>query len=987
MGKKRHNTTEQEQRYRDFVFGFTDLIWEVDRNGLYTYVAGDTEKVLGYSAEELLGKSPFDFMDSDEAGRVRDVFLSIVKERAPIVDLLNRNIHKSGKRVSLLTNGKPFFDADGEMIGYYGVDKDITKQRDAEERVLRQQKEFETIFNTTTDGLAIIDFNGYFLEFNDAYVTLSGYSREELYQKSCIDLSIPEDVERTKEVFAEVKRKGSVNNFDKSCYRKDGSIVTIDTSIALMPDRQRLLLSAKDITAHKTLEKELTAAKEQAEALAKEQALLLSLFDKGDSVLFKWRNDPTWSIPYVSSNVSNLLGYTVEDFTSGAVPYDTCIHPDDSERVTAEVMDAIRESVDFFKHRPYRLVTKSRTIKWVLDQTVTVKNADGEIAYFVGYLTDLSEQKAAEAQLRVAKEEAERATRAKSDFLTNMSHEIRTPLNGIIGLTSLALKEPLSDKQRHYLEKSQRSSKALLNIINDILDYSRIETGQLSLNMEPLCLQEMMEDIKGLFEHRASQQGIVFSVTSPESIWLQGDAMRLSQILTHLVGNALKFTHKGSVTVSSETLDEDAEHITLNFRIKDSGIGIAEEKIEHLFDAFTQADTSETREYGGTGLGLAICRQLASLMGGEIRVSSEVGEGSEFVYTQRFEKAASPLPDICSKPKEDIGTPKTGGTGRVLVVDDSKVNQLVVLGFLEDIGVTADVAANGKEAVEQVEAKAYDLVLMDLHMPLMDGFEAGRIIHAARPELPIVALSAASMPKDIERTGAAGMCAHLAKPIDEEAFKALMHRLLPAVTINETPRDTAPVETSGVTYYGIDMEALGERMKHNAKRIKMMVESFYEHFSDPQTRRQFDQVGSDDFNAVVHALKGASGNMMMTKLFSLAKQIHESGDLSAKRAMAPLMLEELDQVLTQLGKQLSEEALPQQEQSFTREERLAHIAAIQKQLDDNRLISIDDMGRLEGMLRNAVDEALLKTVMQQLRGFEYDKARDLLRQISKALSA
>lgn len=832
--------SEYEKRYRDFVFGFTDFIWEVDPEGVFTYIAGETEQVLGYTAEEMLGKTPFEFMAPEEAKRVGDIFEGIREARAPIVDLPNTNINKSGGKVCLLTNGKPFYDEAGEFAGYYGIDKDITKQRHAEEELRRQKEEFETIFQTAKDGLAIIDFEGNFLAFNDAYITISGYPREELLQKSCIELSIPEDVERTKEVFEEVKRKGSVNNFVKSCYRKGGDIVTIDTSIAMMPDGQRLLLSAKDITAHKQLERELMAARDAAE----------------------------------------------------------------------------------------------------------------------------------------------QATRAKSDFLASMSHEIRTPLNGIIGLTNLALKEPLSEKQRHYLEKSQQSSKALLRVINDILDYSRIETGKLSLTLKPFRVQEVMEEVNTLFEHQAAQQGIAFSVHCPKALTLTGDAMRLTQLLSNLLGNALKFTSEGTVSLSAELLEEDAHRATLQFSVRDSGIGIDETLQQKLFGAFVQADSSITRKYGGTGLGLAICKQLATLMGGELRVKSEKGTGSEFLFTATFDKG-----DVLPLEKQDEpASSDAAPRGRILLVEDSRVNQIVVLGILETLGIESDVAENGREAVEQVEKQAYNLVLMDLHMPVMDGFEAGRRIHAAHPELPIVALSAAMMPKDLERTAAAGMCAHLPKPIDEDAFVELLRELLPAESLPEKlpqePAGPTPGQNAAPDYYGIDMEALGSRMRYNDQRIRMMLESFCEHFGDPKLRRQFDEIGSKEFKAAVHALKGASGNMSMPRLFELAKGVHDSDDPQEQRQLTPLLLQELDTVVAQLHSGLQHDNTARHaDESITPEARMQHITAIEKQLSQNRLVSPEDMAKLETMLSGKSDNDLLKELMRQLRMFAYDEAGDLLRRI------
>ncbi|MBI3510682.1 MAG: PAS domain S-box protein [Bacteroidetes bacterium] len=842
--KKRSKTLlkESEEIFRLFSGSISDYaIFMIDHSGYVKSWNEGTKRICGYTEEEIVGKhiSVFYTPEMVAAGEPKKNLDSAYE---------NGNFTCEGWR--LRKDGSLFwadiiytslFDDNGNLKGYAKIVRDNTNRKITENKLVQSMAQLASAQQLAHIGSWEWTFADNAIDWSEEMYRIYGLEQKngEISYEKIFSMMHPEDKQRISRIIVEARKNHKPFSFQHRIIRPDNSLRTLSAKGEVIVNESgeaiKVVGTDQDIT-----------ERFQEEEMEK---LVMAATKSNNSVLI---TDSNGNIEWVNEGFTKLTGYTLEEIrnTHGELlrkGSDTGLTGNSEffENLITNKKPVVYESKNY---------TKTGNEYWVITTLTPVIGKDGKLERIIAIDSDITERKRIEEDLILAnriaehslkkgnkalnelikaKKDLEESMQVKEQFLAKMSHEIRTPMNAIVGLTDILLDGNVSEDQKECLEAIQLSSDNLLSIINDILDFSKLKSGTVSVELIPFKMQEVIDGVLLTLRISASRKGIALSYSPgkdriPE--FVKGDPLRLRQILLNLVSNSVKFTESGRVDISIGITAEDAENYKLTFIVKDTGIGIPQDRLATIFESFTQASNETSRKYGGTGLGLTIVKQLTELLDGTIEVESRIGYGSTFRITLPFRKCESDL--VPAQIETHSGVKEKFENLNVILAEDNEMNQMLASKVFEQWGLHLDIACNGKEVIEKMNAKDYDIVLMDIQMPEMDGYEATQFIRGKMPlpksEVPIIAMTAHALVGEAEKCLALGMDDYISKPFSRKTLHEKISALLRKKKANchcepEKPNIENPLSTSETN---IDLTYLEQIAEGNHEFVKKMLETF-----------------------------------------------------------------------------------------------------------------------------------------------------------------
>jgi PAS domain S-box-containing protein len=894
-------TVRHESQYaRSLIEASMDPLVTINTEGKITDMNEATANITGVAREKLTGTDFFDYFT--EPQKAREVYQEVFA-KGSVADSPLTLRHKNGKLTDVLFNGSVYKDDKGNVLGVVIVARDVTAQKLLSKYSL-------SLIEASRDPLVTISTEGKITDMNQATVNITGITREKLTGTDFFNYFT--EPQKAREVYQEVFAKESVADSPLTLRHKNGKLTDVLLNGSVYKDDRGNVLGvvivARDVTAQKLLSK-----------------YSLSLIEASLDPLVTINTEG--KITDMNHATVNITGVAREKLT-GTDFFDYFTEPQKAREVYQEVF-AKGSVADY----PLTLRHKEGKLTDVRFNGSVYKDDRGNVLGVVIVARDVTEQKRIATELTEAKIFAEQATliaeeakskaesatriaedavKAKQQFLSNMSHEIRTPMNAIIGFTKVVLRTDLTAKQNEYLQAIKMSGDALIVLINDILDLAKVDAGKMTFVMTPFKMASSISSMLHLFETKIQEKNLElvteYDAAIPEV--LVGDPVRLHQIILNLVSNAVKFTSIGNITVSVKLIDQDDERVTIRFSIKDTGIGISVSKIDKIFENFQQASSATSRLYGGTGLGLAIVKQLVEPQGGTISVKSKIDEGSTFSFTLTFLKTNNQATNGAEIVELDNHIKNI----KILVVEDIALNQLLMRTLLEDSGFECEIASNGKVAIEKMKTNTYDLILMDLQMPEMNGFEATEYIRKTlNSAIPIIALTADVTTVDLDKCKAVGMNDYIAKPVDEKTlYSKIISHVRRTSPTGVAPKLEAEADNLQERVKCIDLDYLMHLTKSSPALMIEMI-SLYLEQTPPIIQDMKKGLLNKDWDLLYHATHKIIPSFAVMGISSdfesMARKIQEYASSQKQTDGIPILLNKLEKVCAQACAELKEESI------------------------------------------------------------------------------
>ncbi|HET6993307.1 MAG TPA: PAS domain S-box protein, partial [Bacteroidia bacterium] len=914
---------ESEERFKLIVENIKDFaIVTVDAEGYVVSWNEGAERITGHPAAEITGKHISVFYPEDE-----------IKSGSPASNLKTAsekgNFKNEGWRkrkdgslfwADILTT--PLYDDTGRMRGYAKIIRDITERKMAENELRQNQSQLALAQQLAHIGSWEWNLADRSLTWSDEMYNIYGLTPEEKSLSEKVEsMTHPEDIGRVKDVLKEIIR--AKHKFFEFYYR----IIRADGMVRTLHSRGNLILNEAG-----EVEKLIGTDQDVTDRFREEEMekLVIAATKSNNSVIIADKNG---KIEWVNEGFTRLTGYTIDEVrnTHGELlrkggTTGLSNQTELFEKTINEKKSVVYEGKNF---------TKDGREYWVITTLTPVLGKDGNVERIIAIDSDITERKQIEEDLILAnriaehslkkgnkalndlmnaKKQLEESMHVKEQFLAKMSHEIRTPMNAIVGLTELLLDSKITTDQKECIEAIKLSSDNLLSIINDILDFSKLESGKVSFEMIPFNPREVIEGVLFTLGFSATKKGIMLnSVVDKKAIpeFIIGDAVRLRQILLNLLSNSIKFTEKGGVTIQAVVSEEDALNCTIRFIVTDTGIGIPEDRISTIFESFTQASNETSRKYGGSGLGLTIVKQLVDLQGGSIAVKSKVNEGTEFVITLPFKKNTSNLPPVGEDVKKYVD--EKLGNVRVLLAEDNEMNQMLANKIFNKWNFQLDIAENGKEAIEKLQAAEYDLVLMDIQMPEMDGYEATQFIrHKMLPpksEIPIIAMTAHAIVGEADKCISFGMDDYISKPFNQQTLYTKISSILSKKhpVAPDFQAEISPAVSQDTKH--IDLSYLSQIAEGNHDFMKKMITAFLTQ-SPPmlaEMSKSLNEKRWKDLRGIAHKMRPSLDFIGIHSIKEVVKNIENYSNEEINLDLLPEMVGQVKEVCSKAMEELKSE--------------------------------------------------------------------------------
>ena len=876
--KTRHLETEAKERYFRYLFENAPVgIFQISMDGKYIAANARQALILGY-------ESPEELMEVVNRTSVKEAHYSSSESREAVLKNLMEHPNlwttretefrrRDGSLIDVQLHHRMVFSPEGEMLHIDGYMEDISERKALERKIQQQLDIQQKIFDAVPLHLYLKDEKGLYAVVNQSYADFKGIPKDEFTGKTVFEIMNGHSAVIAKSEDDQVLATGEAVLAEERIARGHDGIRQWHRVIKNpLRDAEGRIIGivecSVDITQLKEALDALRESEQRFRSLAEDMPLMISTTLADGTILYANKAYCTC----FGVRRDELLGRSFLEFLV-----------EEDRKEARESIAALMPDAPISIHEE-RVVVADGTLRWHRWMNRAFFDSEGRAQFLQAVGEDITERKLSDEAILAAKDQAQRASAAKSEFVANVSHEIRTPMNGILGLSELLLETELKDEQRDFARMIHTSASNLLGVLNDILDFSKVEAGRFELNILPFSPANLVRESAELFSPQAASKELSLNLRLDGALppHLLGDPVRLRQILINLLSNAVKFTKEGSVSVSAKLLRDGEKSADILFSVTDTGPGIPDALLADIFTPFTQGEAFLNRRYGGTGLGLAISSRFVEMMGGFLLVESTPGTGSSFSFSLTFEKGEERrLEDVKNQERESLPVRTRASDPTVLVVEDNAVNRELVRLLLAKAGYEATLAENGREAVDILSKKRFGLVLMDIQMPVMDGYEATALIRNPSSDVldhtvPVVALTAHAVEGFRDECLSRGMDDYLPKPFSSADLLGLLYKWLPMKTRPAAPEPAgAGAQASSPGQDVFDPDGFFSKLFNDREEGKELLELFLESFpEDIELLRQAINDGEYDKAAkIAHTMKGTAGNACARSMSQCAKAL------------------------------------------------------------------------------------------------------------------